>query len=349
MGLHDAAFRRMMNDGRTRRALLRERLPPTLARALQGEPELVSERFVRGSLRGHTADAVLRARLRDHHRELLVFCVIEHKRTSGPAGLLQLLDYVLAKYRALLRHRPRAKLRLVVGLLLYNGRQPWRGARTMRDLIDLPRGATRLAVQFEPVLVDVRDERLERLGTDPALRRALLMLKAAAVPLGELPRVVQRFLQETRGDEDVREFGLQYFTQAMADGEPRRVLDTAVLEYKHTQEPEMRTAHDYYVEKARRTVEKEARAAVAAATREGRAKGRAKGRAEGHAQGHAQGRAQGRADALRDTLRALLLSRFKKVPAKFSAHLKTDDAAVLEKWFRRALTAESLSAIFNDA
>lgn len=249
---------------------------------------------------------VLRVWLEGLRRELCLFCIVEHKRETSPEALFQLLDYVVSRYRELLRARkkPGEKLPLVAGMILYNGPAPWRAARQLRDLLDVPPGAEALAIDFAPIVLDLRSEAMEHLADDPALRHALLTLKAAAVPPKELDPVLWQLLRETRGDERARALSVGYLTHALR-AEARTVLETTAMRYKDTEEATMKTIHQYYMDQKRKAAE----------------------------------------SPLRKAVKRVVTTRFGAVPSKLQTTLNEAGVASLEKWLDKAATATSLTAL----
>ena len=79
---------------------------------------------------------------------------------------------------------------------------------------------------------------------------------------------------------------------------------------------------------------------------EGREQGLAQGLAQGREQGLAQGLAQGRIAALR----ALLTFKFgsQALDASYEARLHAATSAVIDQYLQRALTADSVAAVFED-
>lgn len=299
-----------MKNTRTAHALLRERLPRSLRKHLKRPPEQVSETFVRGPLRRRTADVVFRARLEGLHRDLHLYCVVEHKRDAGAEVLLQLLDYVLSRYRELLHARKKRgeKLPLVVGMIVYNGTTPWNAATQVRDMLDVPRGAESLAVDFAPIIIDLHSEAVERLAIDASLKYALLTLKAAAVPAQELDAVVWQLLRETRGDDRARGLSLGYLTHALGPA-ATQVIETTAMRYKNTEEPTMKTIHQYYMDQKRKATKRTAER------------------------------------TLRKAVKRVLTARFGDLPTRLESKLDKASVTSLEQWLDKAATASSLTAL----
>lgn len=102
---------------------------------IAGPPEVLSEHFIDKKLKTRIADAVLRAPLKGGG-ELVVYVIVEHKREEAAEDLLQVGQYVLDLYRWLLAKHG-VPMPPVVPLIIYNGRVPWRGARSFHELIDV--------------------------------------------------------------------------------------------------------------------------------------------------------------------------------------------------------------------
>jgi flagellar biosynthesis/type III secretory pathway protein FliH len=68
-------------------------------------------------------------------------------------------------------------------------------------------------------------------------------------------------------------------------------------------------------------------------------------RREGRQEGRREGEATGVAKGKRETLLLLLRQRFGRLPAAMTARIEKADAAVLDTWSGRVLTAESLDEV----
>ncbi len=80
---------------------------------------------------------------------------------------------------------------------------------------------------------------------------------------------------------------------------------------------------------------------------EGRNDGRQEGRAEGRQEGRAEGRQEGRAAGQRSLLEKLSRLRFGALSAGDAERLSRADAAQLELWAGRVLTARSLAEVWR--
>ena len=72
-------------------------------------------------------------------------------------------------------------------------------------------------------------------------------------------------------------------------------------------------------------------------------------REEGREEGRGKGREEGREETLCELLDELLTARFGSLATTVRSQLAAADAAQLSIWFRRALTAPTLDAVFADA
>mgnify|MGYP002377045160 CR=1 FL=1 len=315
MGAHDKAFRRLLKEPGAAEALLRERLPRQLVRRMAGPPVLLSESFIDDSMKGSFADAVLSVPLRQAD-EALVYCVVEHKSVREPRALVQMLRYLAAVYAWLDRKTSRGPLPLVVPMLVYSGRRRWSGPRRFHELLDVTPALAALPLDFGVVMVDVAAEPLDALSRHPILKGGLLALRAAATPVPELEPVLDGVLHSLT-DESTRTFVLRYLWKVMArDG--LAVLEKSVR--KHEQKgPQMQTIEQYVdargFRRGRRTVKQEVKKA--------------------------------REEERRELLRSLLMSRFKRIAAKYDALLATADADTLKRWLDAALTSKSMKGVFT--
>jgi len=80
---HDHFFRALMERPKTAGALLRERLPPTIAEQLVGDPLLVEGTFVDEELRSSQSDRLYQVTLRGG-RSAFIYCLVEHKSAPDP-------------------------------------------------------------------------------------------------------------------------------------------------------------------------------------------------------------------------------------------------------------------------
>lgn len=311
VGFHDKVFRNLMKQPGTAEALVRERLPRSLARRVSGAPVLLSESFVEASLRSSFADLIIKVPLRSRTHAWL-YCIVEHKRSESPRALVQVLRYVSALYAWLDKAQPSGLLAPVLPLIIFNGERPWRGPTRFRALHGLKMG-----LDFEVILVDLGVEPPARVSKHPMLKAGLLGLKAAATPREKLEPLLAELLTALRHEASTRSMLVHYLSNVLAsDALP--TLRQAVVTHGE-KEPEMQTIAQYL---------------------------EARGRRKGLREGLRKGTRQGKEDGLRDALTRLLDRRFKRIPPAHADAIREADEATLNRWFDTALTAKSLRAVF---
>jgi predicted transposase YdaD len=83
---------------------------------------------------------------------------------------------------------------------------------------------------------------------------------------------------------------------------------------------------------------------------EGKAEGRAEGKAEGKAEGRAEGKAEGKAEGEAKAILAVLAARGIPVPEEARLRIvECTDLERLEAWVPRAVIAESVDELFDEA
>lgn len=321
MGAHDKAFRRLMKEKGAAEALLRERLPAALVRRLAGPPESISESFVDDGLKASFVDVLLRVPL--FGGEAFVFCLIEHKRTETAFALVQVLKYLAAVYAHLATAHRKGPLPTVVPMLIYNGESRWKGPRRFSELLD--DGLRRFSVDFKVVLIDLGAEPMRSLSSNPILRGGLLALKAAATRRDRFEQVVKQMLGSLDNERSTLLFFLRYLEAV--SGRKTLQLVERVAEQQQGKEKMMQTVGDYIESRGFR-------------------RGKRRGLKEGLEKGREEGREEGREAALRETLRRILTKRFKRMTLLAEQRLAHADAATLESWVDRAVTARSLRSVF---
>jgi len=311
-----------MREKGAAQALLRERLPPATVRRFKGPPVAVPETFVDQALRASVTDLLLRQPLRGGD-EAFVYCLVEHKRTDEATVMPQLLRYLSAIYERLARTHRRGEIPPVVPIVVYNGDNHWRGPRRFSDLLDATPELKRLTVDFGIVLLDVGAEPIARLSKNRILRGGLLGLRVAASPPAKQAAVVLKSVEALRDDPSTVELFLRYF-QSVAPRAALEVLRRAVRE-SDSKESVMQSIADYLEQRGYR-----------------------RGERKGLKAGLVRGREEGREVTLRRMVLQVLLTRFKKLARSVESKLANADAATLERWHQKALTCQSVAAVFAD-
>ena len=123
--LHDNFFRALMERPKAAGALLRERLPPTIAKQLIGDPVLVDGTFVDENMRKSQSDRLFQVALRGG-RSAFIYCLVEHKSAPDPRVALQLLRYLVRVWERLDRQaKGKGLLPPILPLVVYHGEPQW--------------------------------------------------------------------------------------------------------------------------------------------------------------------------------------------------------------------------------
>ena len=315
---HDQFFKRLLDRPGAAGALLRERLPPTVAARLADEPpELMSGSFVPAELREYRTDRLYRARTVDG-RPLLIHTVVEHKSKPDPRIALQLLGY---KTRILEwwdgTHGSDDRLPAVLSMVVYHGKAAWRVPPTLAEAIDADEELRPYLADFRYALVDLGRVDDAVLSRNEVLRVGLLILKYGS------------------RDGDLRETLLALGRAALALG-----FDDLVALVRYVlvdpNETEARMLREVLAEimpgQEERIMSVAAEQLMAESLQRGLQQGRQEGRQEGEAR----------------TMLRLLERRFGPIPDPVRARVAAADLDSLDRWLDRVLDAATLEAVFHD-
>lgn len=329
---HDALFRAAFADPERAADLLRGLLPPEASATIDWQTmQRLPESFVDESLRDRQADLVFSVSIAG--RGSLVYVLFEHKSAPDPWVSLQLLRYVVRLWEAWRRENPaEATLPPVLPQVLYHGKRPWHGPRTLGQLLDadsLPRWLSELQPELSFHLEDLttRSERqLRRLRVSVGTLLTLLHLQhlrraPAGVPLLIRWRRLYRLMSASQSP-GTRQLLVQLvsyvFYVAPDDPEPVAAALRSI-------EPIIREIDMTVADKLM-----------------------ARGFERGVAQGKAEGRAEGQVEGLRNALTLLLESRCGALDAAHRAKLMAADAVALDRMLRKACANATLDMVFAD-
>ena len=148
---HDKLFRETWSDVATARAFLQQYLPPALlARLHLGTLEIVKDSFIDQELQEYFSDLLYRITIDKHVG--YIYLLFEHKSYPERHIHLQLLEYLLRIWRQDFKQRVKnqyaRRLPIIVPLVLYHGKRPWRIKRRFAELFH------RSAKTFQPYIPD---------------------------------------------------------------------------------------------------------------------------------------------------------------------------------------------------
>lgn len=311
---HDHFFRTLMERPKAAGALLRERLAPSVARQMVGDPVLVEGSFIDGELRGSQSDRLFRIALRDQ-RQADVYCLIEHKSTPDPRVALQLLRYLARIWERLDREaKGSGLLAPVLPMVVYHGKAQWRGPLRFLGMLDAPEDMKQELLDFPFGLVDLGQIPDPELSGEPELMAGFLVLKYSLRVTGKnVEETVARLLDQlSRAPEELLSLATRYIIRGFGFLDRKRIASAL-----------------------RKTRTKEARKMLSKLAKELLA--------EGEARGVKLGKAQGEAAALLLVLRR----RFGELPDKLIERVRNGRRAQLETWLLRSVDAASLDAVFR--
>ncbi|WP_366658046.1 Rpn family recombination-promoting nuclease/putative transposase [Fodinicurvata sp. EGI_FJ10296] len=316
---HDALFRAILDDAGRAAALIRDYLPPELAELLaDSPPDPVDGSYIDAKLRSTQSDRLFRTATRSGSTAF-IYVLLEHKSHPDANTPLQIAEYMLRIWR---RHRSNeggGRLPPILPLVLYHGVADWTVPTSLAGCIEAEGPLLKAASGFGYTLQDLKRRDYETLSADHAVRSGLAALRYVfdrAVSVEILHRIVQ-----DAPDEAV--FTLQIFEYIGNTYDvPADTLIDVIRRVKPHREAEfMATPAQQW---------------------------RDEGRVEGRVEGRDEGIALGASDALiRSVLRTLDL-RFGSVPPSIATRVRATPANDLDALLERAVTAPSLSAVFDD-
>jgi predicted transposase YdaD len=310
--------------------LLQACLPPDITARLHWD-SLVRKPadFIDARLRGRYSDLLFSIRTIDTDEEVLVYALMEHQSTPHPLMVYRVLRYMVRIWDDHLKAHPRARrLPLIISVVIYHGSEPWKVARTFRDLLDAPRALLDAAAEHVPQFrfrfIDLQHRDADRLLADVLTafgQAAVWAMKTAGDDehviegLGRMSDVLGKMLAQPDGQAALGAL-LRYLLATHERLDQSKLARTVAETIAPHAGEKVVTVYEQLIEK-----------------------GRKKGLKEGRAEGRAEGLAKGQAKLLLNQLAA----KFGPVPAKVQARVKAAEVAELTAWGTRVLTAVTLA------
>ena len=293
---HDRAARRLLGHPEVVADLLRGFAPRGPIREF--DPESLSPRpddRVDERLARHVSDLTWVFTLADGSRVVLI---IEAQSTVDRIMAVRMAVQTDLFFEGLLRSAPTEPIPGVLPVVFYTGRDPWRAARSLRDLCFTE--SADLLTYFAPacyLLIDVRRMPLESL---PNRNRVSLMIRMTRAERHRELMEVLRSEQAWLAEEDA---GLwrDYITWAVKVLAPLQFPNMNVAQLQSLQE-----GIDMINEGVVRELEESRQAGLA----EGHTMGVAEGRTMGVAEGRTKGLVEGLAEGQRSLLRRQIVWKF---------------------------------------
>ena len=342
---HDALIRALLADPRDAGTLLREQLPPAVARQLSDTPpRLVDGSFVDPALRGTTSDRLYHVSL-TNARPAFLYVLLEHKSRPDPRTPLQVLGYMLRIWE---RHAGRDTAKLtrlppIIPLVLYHGRARWRVPTSVLDCLDMDDTLRPVVQDLRYTVRDLGRIAPEALSTAPHIRAVLMALRLGTgddAPLERLVEIVAALPDDSLLERQV----VHYIVRVIGRLTKADWRQVAALAKPDREDTMVSLAAQEW--KAEGRVEGRAEGRVEGRA-EGRVEGRAEGRVAGRAEGQAEGRVEGRAEGTADAVVTILKARFGAVDPRVRERLATLTVEQLRPLVVRAAAIDSPDALFE--
>ena len=306
---HDALFKQIFSDPVEAAAELRHALPADVADDIAWDTLRLESGELTSLPDDLRADLVFSATWRA--RTVLLHVLLEHKSYADDWVALQLLGYTVRLWEAWKKqHRSRRRPPAVFSVVVYHGRRPWTGPRSMTELIDLDAAGRERARDHLPELRFALDDlsadpEIEKRAMSPGARLALFCLqraRQAADLLSELDGWSE-CLREVRTPEHL--VWLEWYIMTVC-GEPRERVDR------------------FFADKVAPDMTKKLEPIRELIGEEYRERGRV------------------------EVLLRLLEQRFGTLPPEIVARMHSAPATEVDGWITRVLTATSLEDLLSD-
>jgi predicted transposase/invertase (TIGR01784 family) len=160
---HDNFFRESMKDLRIAREFFQMHLPQDLQESIQWDSLELQPSSYSDILRSETiSDIVFKILLQE--KEAYLHLMVEHQSTPDVLMAFRAENYrsnLLAQY--IKQHPDTETIPLVISLVIYHGRKPWRCVQDVRDLVDAPEDLVKAYAFCPYILIDlnhIKDEML---------------------------------------------------------------------------------------------------------------------------------------------------------------------------------------------
>ncbi|MBF0109790.1 MAG: Rpn family recombination-promoting nuclease/putative transposase [Magnetococcales bacterium] len=313
---HDSLFKILLSSPETAGALLRERLPPEVARLLAPEPPLLVEgTFVEENLRSCYSDRLFQARTITG-KPVLFYVLIEHKSYQDDRVGWQLFRGISGFLEQKAREDGNwQRLPAVLPLLVYHGEKEWRSSNEFLSLIDADAAMHPWLVNFRFAMVDLGPIPDRELSRHAHLRVGLMVLKYGTrdpeTQMAALEEIISILVETPELQFSVLLYLLTTFS---------RLDETSVRQIVRRVKPEEELnmmsifAQEHFT----------------------------KGLQEGERKGLQEGERKGLQEGEATSLRRLLQRRFGPLPEWATTRIAKANIATLETWIDRVLDARTL-------
>ena len=330
---HDALVKAIFARPEHAEGELRRLLPPDLtARIDWSTLTLRPGTYVDDALRSRHSDLLFSATCAGK-TPVLLYLLFEHQSTDDPLMAFRLLRYMVRIWDDHLRDHPGAtRLPAILPLVLHHSPDGWTSPTDFHALLDLDAEALPLVAAHVPsfrfLLDDVSaesDEDLRARAMTALGRLVLFCLRHAREP-GRFAHEIARWLgliaeaRDAPGGAEALLLIWRYIVTANNPADPQELVKQLLAVVGKQEEREIMSIADWYEDRGRQA---------------GLEKGRDEGRDEGLKMG------------ARNLLLRQLRARFGALPAAAEARVQTAEAAQVDIWAERVLTATTLDDVLT--
>ncbi len=178
---HNNFFHFALSHLPTARSLIETQLSSAALAELElNSLQLETGSFIDSDLTEKFSDLLFSVRLasprtKSPDERALIYILFEHKSQSDPLTVFQLLSYMVRIWEKRLREGLR--LCPIVPLVVYHGETGWTAAKSMRELLDAPKGLWEYQVDCRYPLLDLSQLTSGEIAGDPILQSTLRLLK----------------------------------------------------------------------------------------------------------------------------------------------------------------------------
>jgi len=291
--------------------------------------EKTNSSYVSDDLRAREDDAIWRVRCRNEW--VYVYILIEFQSTVDRFMAVRLMTYIGLLYQDLIRTDQlleNGKLPPVFPLVLYNGKQPWRSATSVQDLIqDVPGGLSKYRPTLTYLLLDESRHPMQDVSADN-LVAAIFQLEQSHDP-SDVRGVVKKLIKWLKAPEQTslrRAFAIWIHRVLL----PVRLPGQSLPEVKNLMEVDAMLAER-----------------VKEWTVEWEEKGIKKGIQKGIQKGRQEGIQKGRQEGLSGMLIRQFRLKFGELDVEVLDRIQSADTEQLMIWSERILKAKTVEDIFH--
>jgi predicted transposase/invertase (TIGR01784 family) len=317
--IHDKVFKTALTDIRVARDFLEQHLPLNVQSAIDFNTlRITNESYITKELAAFSSDIVYQIRLKEKEPLAYIYILIEHQSSVDQLMPFRLWNYCSLIWDKYLKQTQSKTLPLIFPLVFYHGDTPYSGPRKIADLIQAPLDLIESALFGGFHLVDtheINDDELRARKWAGIIQYVLKHVNNRNN--NNLVETIIELLQGIDGEVGADVYGstllLYWFKKAATCKDPKEFLDAVAEGLSTRMGGEVMSMAEQWA---------------------------ARHKQEGIQQGMQLGEAQ--------LLTNILKARFHDLPAESLKKIEMADVEDLNKWAINALSASSLSQVFQD-